>query len=900
MDYFRCPPSLWRDRILKAKRAGLNTIVTCVAWNQHERTEGEFDFSGRSDLSRFLQTCADLKMMAFVRLGPFICDEFEAGGYPAWLIGKPGTEFRVRSALTEPYLERWFGQLCQQVAPMQATRGGPVVLVEAENEYFFSGRPGGLGYLDYLLNLVRSNGIDVPVVGVESGGATVLAKGTLPTLHGYDPAAEQQFREHHPDLPLVIAELYTDWMDCWGWDATEYPAPAMLEQQAFDLLSRQNMPAYFCFHGGTSFGFMGSSTWKSEHSWVTNRYYPDGPIAEGGALNETYFAVKGAGQLAANFEEFFATATAVVNPVHFIGPVTARSLATKQGLFLCVLPAQPIVQSFKDEMREGKVINSVVDARPTANVAEQPGVMVLNEGRTLVLAAGSHRPLVLPFHFAVDDKWVIDYCNSTLLGVAGNRARRTLVIWGESGRTGIISINGTELQFVFPRDGVLTPSVAGVTLLCVNESLMRLTWFVDGWVIVGANYVGETTAAGIECWLSAAASVLIAVSPDGKFHRQTAAVADASATVIQSLTWRRFELTEPTSTAGWRNIPGPRSAEQLDEPYGYLWYRAKAPRNAGGASGLLFTRASDRVHVWADGHYLGVWGRGPGASREVLDVGAVAESMTLTFLCDNMGRSSEGSAHQSKGVSGPAYMGARRVNLPDASVNRSKSHAPESWQFKLFRTIGPSAGNFYDARWSVPKGRNEGVVLALRDLPHYAWLYVDGQLVAEHRGESSLLDGFSSSDFLLEPSNVSTYVDVRVMVYSEDAVDLNRYFRASVFPGDGVLQEWAYRSWGGLDKAVAGDNDATARGPCLWQARTARPNLANPIFFATQGLGKGHLYLNNEPMGRYWDTLGPHHSVYLPEFQTENELLLFDEDGRSPDQTYLFRDTRVPTRKILA
>lgn len=900
IDYFRCPASLWRDRILKAKRAGLNTIATCVAWNQHERTEGQFDFSGRSDLRQFLQTCADLKMMAFVRLGPFICDEFEAGGYPAWLIGKAGSDFRVRSAITEPYLERWFAQLCAQVAPMQATRGGPVVLVEAENEYFFSGRPGGLGYLDYLVTVVRSNGIDVPVVGVESGRATVLAKDTLPTLHGYDVSAQVRFRENHPQLPLLIAEMYTDWMDCWGWDATEYPAPAMLEQQAFNLLSRQCMSAYFCFHGGTSFGFMGSSTWKSEHSWVTNRYYPDGPVAEGGALNETYFAVKSAGLVAANFEEFFATAVPVANPIVIRGPVLGRTLASPRGLFICVLPQQPIVQAFKDEVRDGRVTNSVVDSRPTVNVAEQPGDIVLGNGRAITLAAGSARPLVIPFHFRVDERCVIDYCNATLLGIGGTPARRTLVLWGESGRRCVISINGIERQFIISRDRVTTLNVAGATILCVCETLMRLTWFADGWVIVGADYAGEATAAGIECWLSAASGVLVAVAPDGNIHRQSAATADAPTTALQSLTWQRFTPAEPDSKTGWIGLPGPRSAEQIEQPYGYIWYRAKAQRSTIAGSGLLFSAASDRVHVWADGRYQGLWGRGSGASRDLLDLGATTESTIFTFLCDNMGRSSEGSAHQSKGISGPAYLGARRVSLQDALVNRSKSQPQESWQFTLFQAIGLAKGNFYDARWSVARGRNEGLVLALRDLPKYAWLYVDGQLVAEHRGESSLLDGFSSTDHVLEPLATGTYVDVRVVVYSDAAVDLNQYFRASAFPGDGALQDWSYRPWRALDpNAPAAQGDSPA-GPCLWRARTARPALADPIFFATQGLGKGQLYLNGEPMGRYWDTLGPHHSVYLPEFKAENEILLFDEDGRAPDQTYLFRDTRVPSRKLLA
>src|ERR1019366_3251858 len=146
MDYFRCPASLWRDRILKAKRAGLNTIMTYVAWNQHEPREGEFVFEGGTDLKAFLRTCADLEMLAIVRTGPFMCDEFEMGGYPAWLLAKPGVVLRTRNAVAEPYIERWFERLCDKIVPLQASHGGPVILVQAEDEYYYPDRPGGIEY----------------------------------------------------------------------------------------------------------------------------------------------------------------------------------------------------------------------------------------------------------------------------------------------------------------------------------------------------------------------------------------------------------------------------------------------------------------------------------------------------------------------------------------------------------------------------------------------------------------------------------------------------------------------------------------------------------------------------------------------------------------------------------
>ena len=132
IDYFRCPHELWRDTLLRAKRCGLSTISFCVAWNFHEREEGVFDFKADSDLGLFLDICQELGLYAFPRVGPFICDEWEAGGYPAWLVAKPGIEMRIVNPVAMPYLRRWFAQLIPLIARRQVTRGGPVIMVQQE------------------------------------------------------------------------------------------------------------------------------------------------------------------------------------------------------------------------------------------------------------------------------------------------------------------------------------------------------------------------------------------------------------------------------------------------------------------------------------------------------------------------------------------------------------------------------------------------------------------------------------------------------------------------------------------------------------------------------------------------------------------------------------------------
>lgn len=151
IDYFRCPHELWCDVLLRAKRGGLNCIAFCIAWNFHEAQENVFNFEGDRDLGAFLDLCAELGLYAFPRFGPFICDEWEAGGHPAWLMAKPNVVLRTEHPPTLVYILRWMEKLIPILATRQVTRGGPVIFVQQENEYFFVGRPRVREYQDWLI-----------------------------------------------------------------------------------------------------------------------------------------------------------------------------------------------------------------------------------------------------------------------------------------------------------------------------------------------------------------------------------------------------------------------------------------------------------------------------------------------------------------------------------------------------------------------------------------------------------------------------------------------------------------------------------------------------------------------------------------------------------------------------
>jgi beta-galactosidase GanA len=265
IHYHRCPHELWRDRILRAKRAGLNCVETYVAWNFHEAQDGIFDFDGDRDIGKFVDTCKDLGLHCFLRLGPYICGEWDGGGYPPWLLAKPGVELRAMNDVALHYIRRWFEKLLPQIAARQAPRGGPVILLQAENEWFAKDRPGGLEYLEWLVRTLRELGTEVPITDCDD--TTISVPGSFKTI-GESEEAVRAFRERYPQWPTMIYELYPGWGEMWGQPSVmPNGRPGELRQRTMRFLSLRAMFNYYTFHGGTNFGFWAGSSWLSDHSF---------------------------------------------------------------------------------------------------------------------------------------------------------------------------------------------------------------------------------------------------------------------------------------------------------------------------------------------------------------------------------------------------------------------------------------------------------------------------------------------------------------------------------------------------------------------------------------------------------------------------------------------------------
>jgi beta-galactosidase len=134
IHYARVPRELWHERLVKMKRAGINTISTYSFWNAHEPAPGVFEFGDNLDLDAWLTEIESVGLYAIVRPGPYNCAEWLAGGIPQWLTAK-GVSIRDDSAEFLAAADRYYEKIIPIIAKHQIHKGGSVLWMQVENEH---------------------------------------------------------------------------------------------------------------------------------------------------------------------------------------------------------------------------------------------------------------------------------------------------------------------------------------------------------------------------------------------------------------------------------------------------------------------------------------------------------------------------------------------------------------------------------------------------------------------------------------------------------------------------------------------------------------------------------------------------------------------------------------------
>lgn len=306
MHYARIPREYWRHRLKMLHAMGLNAVATYVFWNYHNTAPGVWDFkTGNRNLTEFIKTAGEEGLFVILRPGPYACAEWDYGGYPWWL--QKNKDLVIRSN-NQPFLDScsvYLSKLAEQVKDLQVTHGGPVIMVQAENEFgsYVSQRKDipleeHKKYNQAILALLKKSGFDVPFF--TSDGSWLFEGGSLP---GVLPAANGETNTgnlkkavdqyHNGAGPYMVAEYYPGWLDHWGEPFNKLPAGEVTAQIQKYLEAGVSFNFYMA-HGGTNFGFTSGANYNEEHHIqpdITSYDY-DAPVSEAGWPTEKYMAVR--------------------------------------------------------------------------------------------------------------------------------------------------------------------------------------------------------------------------------------------------------------------------------------------------------------------------------------------------------------------------------------------------------------------------------------------------------------------------------------------------------------------------------------------------------------------------------------------------------------------------------
>lgn len=295
IHYPRIPKEYWEHRIEMSKALGMNTICLYIFWNLHEQEEGKYDFSGNKDVAEFCRLAQKHGMYVIVRPGPYVCAEWEMGGLPWWLLKKQDIRLREQDPYFMERTKLFMNEVGKQLADLQISKGGNIIMVQVENEYgsFGTDKP----YIAEIRDIVKGAGFnEVPLFQCDwnSNFENNALEGLLWTINfGTGANIGDQFRrlkELRPDTPLMCSEFWSGWFDHWGAKHETRSASALVNGLK-EMLDQNISFSLYMTHGGTSFGHWGGANFPNFSPTCTSYDY-DAPISESGKATPKYYEVR--------------------------------------------------------------------------------------------------------------------------------------------------------------------------------------------------------------------------------------------------------------------------------------------------------------------------------------------------------------------------------------------------------------------------------------------------------------------------------------------------------------------------------------------------------------------------------------------------------------------------------
>ena len=305
MHYSRIPHEYWRHRLQMMKGMGLNTVATYVFWNWHETEPGKWDFEGDKNLAEYIKIAGEEDMMVILRPGPYVCAEWEFGGYPWWLQNIEGMEIRRDNEHFLKHTKLYIERLFKEVGHLQCTNGGPIIMVQCENEFgsYVSQRKDipleeHRPYNAKIKQQLADAGFNVPLFTSDGswlfeGGST---PGALPTANGENNIEnlKKVVNEYHNGKgPYMVAEFYPGWLSHWAEPFPQISA-SRIAKQTEEYIKNNVSFNFYMVHGGTNFAFTAGANYDKRRDIQPDltSYDYDAPISEAGWVTAKYDSIR--------------------------------------------------------------------------------------------------------------------------------------------------------------------------------------------------------------------------------------------------------------------------------------------------------------------------------------------------------------------------------------------------------------------------------------------------------------------------------------------------------------------------------------------------------------------------------------------------------------------------------
>jgi beta-galactosidase len=580
IHYPRVPHELWEDRLTRLKNASFNTVQTYTFWNYHEPVKDQWNFSGDADFSAYLDVAQKVGLYATIRPGPYVCAEWDSGGYPVWTKFIPDLKaVRTSDPVWLSLNDHWYDKILPIIAQHQINHGGNVILVQLENEH-----PNGWGvwpnkpYFVHLHDVAVKDGIEVP--HFMSG----MHHGPNPSPANIDPGRRI--------TPWYSTEFWSGWFD----EYRRMPAKkfASIVTANWNIIAHggagQN---YYMIHGGSNF-----ANWSD---YTTGASYDYGAaIGQTGDLRPLYYQMKRANQLAMSFPDIIGNST--------------NALAAYSDF----ATGTDVIVNGARQSDAGTIVF-------LTNHGHGDTIATLKSGGTLHMPPGSN--FAFPENAAVSPDVKIVDSTLPVLAAAHNDHFATIVVYGQPDERGHIDLaapNGQTQQFqiTIPGNGVKQQEAPNARVLAVSDALSLYTWILGQPdkqdVVIGPAYVQsiehmEKNRSAVSVVIErpyaqpSCGQVAVYGGKNHVWHLGVKANTDLDSQPAPSLgRWQMISTNQAApgyDDGNWMQSDAPLQMGADGDYSAFAWYRASIDLPSAG-TGVLKFKAADNAEVFVNGQHI--------------------------------------------------------------------------------------------------------------------------------------------------------------------------------------------------------------------------------------------------------------------------------------------------------